>query len=134
MRFFLLDARTFFWQFSAMTCHISKILSENATNTKNNREILGGVLEDSFWIEIYLIGTKVPNKNAIIKLESLKLESFHLSCKVPIEVGKFSMYIQKLFDLCSCFPTSSFQLHFELSNSYFYPTTCIPIMTFYLSQ
>ena len=61
-----------------------------------------------------------------LKLENLKLEIFHLSSKVPIEVGKFSARTFQIY---------SFQFHFEFSNlkisnfSFFslpLPTTHIP--------
>ena len=52
------------------------------------------------------------------KLESLELERFRLSLKVPIEVGKFLVQYSVIN-----FPTStrtiqlySFRIHFELSN------------------
>ena len=54
-------------------------------------------------------------------LESLTLESFYLSWKIPIEVGKFSMQFQVIKN----FPTSTrtFQFHFfQLA----FATTCIP--------
>ena len=49
------------------------------------------------------------------KLENLKLEIFHLSWKVPIEVGKFSMKTFSNFG--SNFPTS----FFPISPTSFFP-------------
>ena len=67
------------------------------------------------------------------KLESLKLESFHLSWKVPIEVGKFSIQYEVIKNFSSSartFELYSFQFHFEFSNFSFFqlpfPTTGIP--------
>ena len=58
------------------------------------------------------------NEFESFKQESLVLESFHLSWKELMEVGKFSIQIIIIF------PTSfrTFQFHFELSNFSFFPT------------
>ena len=75
------------------------------------------------------------------KLEIVKLESFHLIWKVPIEVGKFSMQYsrsnQKFSDFGSNFPTSFFPISirtFQLKSfqlliffQFSFPTACIPV-------
>ena len=94
-------------------------------NSLGNHNLLRDI---AFNLETIPLGTHVIVEGSWKKekFEILKLESFHLSWKVPIEVGKFSMqyYVTKNFPISArTFQLKSFQLPFfpTILSIYKYP-------------